>query len=340
MADRSGDVTRLLVAGTGLIGHRHAAHIDAHPDLTLAGIIDPDPTRRAHPSTPGFASIKDVDVAAQGIVLATPTETHLPLTQAAAQRGWHVLVEKPVAETSAQADALIEATKVAGVHLLVGHHRRHHPRVARLKELLDEGHIGTPVAAQLMWLMRKPDDYFDVDWRKGMNGAPIKNNLIHDMDMLGWLFGPVADVTGFGSNAIRGAGRTESGGVALRFVSGVILTIVFADTTPTPWGFEAGTGESPAIPHTAQDSLRIAGTKGGIEFPSLTVWSGADTWTERPEPHVHQVAEGVPLLRQLEHFARVIAGHEAPLVTGEAGKAALEIIERIEAATRPDGVPA
>lgn len=330
-------MTRLLIAGTGLIGHRHAAHIAEHPDLTLAGIIDPDPARRAHPTAPGFASIEDVDVPADGIVLATPTETHLPLTKAAAARGWHVLVEKPIAESVPQADALIRAARDAGVHLLVGHHRRHHPRVARLKELIDEGHIGTPVTASLMWCMRKPDDYFDVDWRRGMNGAPIKNNLIHDMDMLGWLFGPVADAAGFGSNAIRGAARTESGGVVLRFASGVILTIIFADTTPTPWGFEAGTGESPAIPHTAQDSLRIAGTKGGIEFPSLTVWSGAHSWTERPKALQHEVADGVPLIRQLEHFARVIKGVEAPLVSGEAGRAALDIIERIEEVTRPAG---
>lgn len=328
-------MTRLLIAGTGLIGHRHMAHIDDHPDLTLAGIIDPDPDRRAHATAPGFASIEAVDTAADGILIATPTETHLPLARAAAERGWHILVEKPLAETLEQADALIALAKDAGVHLLVGHHRRHHPRVARLKALLDEGVIGTPVAAQLMWCMRKPDDYFDVEWRKGMNGAPIKNNLIHDMDMLNWLFGPVDQIVGFGSNAIRQAPRTESGGVVIRFASGVVLTIVFADTTPTPWGFEAGTGESPAIPHTAQDSLRIAGTKGGLEFPSLTVWSGAETWNDRPVPQAHDVPEGVPLIRQLEHFARVIAGQEPPLVTGAAGRAALADVLQIEAATMP-----
>ena len=331
-------MTRLLMAGTGLIGHRHLAHIEAHPDLEAVGIIDPDAERRAHPSIPGFACIEDVDVPANGIVIATPTETHLPLSRAAAARGWHLLVEKPIAESLDAADAMIKLAEDAGVALLIGHHRRHHPRVEKLKMLMDEGVIGTPVSAQLLWLMRKPDDYFDVGWRQGMNGAPIKNNLIHDMDMLHGLFGPVDEVLGLGSNAIRNAERTESGAALLQFSSGVILTINFADTTPTPWGFEAGTGESPAIPHTAQDSLRIAGTKGGIEFPSLTVWGEAETWNDRPEARTIDVPEGVPLVRQLEHFADVIAGRARPRVTGEDARLALETILRIEAATLPKGL--
>ncbi len=331
-------MTRILLAGTGLIGHRHMAHIEAHPDLSLAGIIDPDPERRAHATAPGFASIEDVDVDADGILIATPTDTHCPLALAAFERGWHVLVEKPLAETLDEADRMITAAAQAGRHLLVGHHRRHHPRVAKLKELLQSQRIGAPVVAQLMWCMKKPDAYFDIPWRAGMNGAPVKQNLIHDVDTLRWLFGDVVDVLGIGSNTQRGAARTESGGAILRFSSGCLVTIAFADTTPTPWGFEAGTGESPGIPHTAQDSLRIAGTSGGIEFPSLRVWSGADSWNEEPKPSETPVTEGVPLINQLEHFARVIAGQEPPLVTGADGRAALEAILRIEAATLPKGV--
>ncbi|MGB3554696.1 MAG: Gfo/Idh/MocA family oxidoreductase, partial [Jannaschia sp.] len=314
-------MTRLLLAGTGLIGARHLAHIEAHPDLVLAGIVDPDPARRVHASAPGFASIADVDVAADGIVLATPTASHAPLTLEAVARGWHVLVEKPVADSLEAADAMIDAARSAGVAILVGHHRRHHPRVMKLREILLSGRLGQPVAASLLWLMRKPDDYFDVGWRAGIDGAPIKQNLIHDVDTLRWLFGEVTEVVGLASNAIRGAGRPESGGAVLRFDSGVVATLTYADTTPTPWGFEAGTGESPHIPHTAQDSLRIACTAGGIEFPSLRVWSGAAHWNERPEASETEVEEAVPLLRQLEHFADVIAGRAEPVVDAASARA-------------------
>ncbi|SDY89273.1 Predicted dehydrogenase [Jannaschia faecimaris] len=326
-------MTRILLAGTGLIGERHLAHIDAHPDLTLAGIVDPDPARRAHPTARGFSSFDEVDVPVDGVLIATPTPSHAPLTIAAAKRGWHVLVEKPVADTLANADAMIAAADEAGVKILVGHHRRHHPRVAKLHQVVTSGRIGTPVAASLLWLMRKPDEYFDLDWRAGMDGSPIKQNLIHDIDTLRWLFGDVTQVVGLASNAIRGAARPESGGAVLRFEGGVTATLTYADTTPTPWGFEAGTGENPNIPQTSQDSLRIAGTAGGVEFPSLRVWSGAANWNEEPRPNDTVVEDAVPLIRQLEHFADVIAGHAAPIVDAVSARGTLEVVLKIEATT-------
>lgn len=328
-------MTRLLIAGTGLIGHRHLRHILDHPDLTLAGIIDPVAENRAMADVPGFADIDAVDVAADGIVIATPTPTHAPLAIAAVKRGWHALVEKPVAEDLDAADAIIAAARVTDRHILVGHHRRHHPRVQQLKQILSRGDLGAPVLGSLIWAMRKPDDYFDVAWRAGMDGAPIKQNLIHEVDTLRYLFGEVIHVSGFGSNAIRGAARTESGGAVLGFDSGVTVTIAFADTTPTPWGFEAGTGESPAIPQTGQDCLRIACTQGGVEFPSLRVWSGARTWNELPVAQDTAVQDGVPLILQLEHFADVIAGRTAPVVTALDGRETLAATLRIEAATMP-----
>ena len=328
-------MTRLLLAGTGLIGHRHMRHILEHPDMTLAGIVDPVAENRALADVPGFADIADVDVAADGIVIATPTQTHAALTRAAAARGWHVLVEKPLAETLEEADAMIAAAEAAGVHLLVGHHRRHHPTVARLKAALDAGTIGRPVLASLLWAMRKPDDYFVPAWRAGMTGAPVKQNLIHEVDTLRWLFGEVTGVAGLGGNPVRGAARTESGGAVLAFASGVTVTIAFADTTPTPWGFEAGTGESPAIPKTGESCLWIAGTAGGIEFPTLKLWTGAGAWTERATATTLTAEPGVPLIRQLEHFAAVIAGRAAPLVSGREGRATLAATLEIEAATLP-----
>ncbi len=331
-------MTRLLLAGTGMIGHRHMQHILDHADLELAGIIDPVAENRAMADCPGFADIDAVNVRADGIILATPTPTHAGLAIRSVERGWHVLVEKPVADSLQAADQMILAAQRAGKHILVGHHRRHHPRVRKLKEILASGRLGVPVLASLIWAMRKPDDYFDVDWRKGSDGAPVKQNLIHEVDTLRHLFGNVIHVSGFGTNHIRGAARTESGGAVLGFDTGVTATIAFADTTPTPWGFEAGTGESPAIPQTNQDSLRIACTKGGIEFPSLRVWSGAETWNERPMPSDTDVEQATPLIRQLEHFAEVIQGRCPPLVGADDARRTLEATLAIEAATWPTGV--
>ncbi len=110
-------MTRLLLAGTGLIGHRHLRHILELPDLELAGIIDPVTQNRDLADVPGFASIEEVNVEADGIVIATPTATHAPLVAEAARRGWHVMVEKPVAESLEAADGMIKAADAAGIKI-------------------------------------------------------------------------------------------------------------------------------------------------------------------------------------------------------------------------------
>jgi predicted dehydrogenase len=328
-------VTRLVLAGTGMIGHRHLGHILEHPDLELVGLVDPVPENRALTDVPGFSSIDEVNVAADGIVIATPTSTHAPMVIAAAKRGWHALVEKPVADSLEAADTMILAAEKYGIKVLVGHHRRHHPHVQKLKEIVNSGRLGQPVLASLMWAMRKPDDYFEVAWRAGPDGGPVKQNLIHDVDTLRFLFGEVSDVCGLGANGIRKCNRTESGAAVLSFESGVTAAITFSDAAPTPWGFEAGTGESPGIAETGQNYLHIACTQGAIEFPSLRIWTGAKTWNERPEPSVLSAEPGVPLVRQLEHFAEVIAGRAEPVVSARDARKTLDVILRIEAATFP-----
>ncbi|PWK55453.1 Gfo/Idh/MocA family protein [Silicimonas algicola] len=328
-------VTRLLVAGAGLIGSRHAAHIAEHPDLTLAGVIEPDPALRAAFDAPGFASLADCDAEADGIVIATPTQFHEPVFLEAAARGLHALVEKPLAPDLAAVDRMIEAARKAGVHILTGHHRRFHPRVAALKDVIASGAIGQPILASLIWAVRKPDPYFEVTWRQSADGAPVRLNLCHEIDLLRHLFGEVTGVAGLGANPVRQTARVESGGAVLAFASGLTATIAFADTTPSPWGFEHGTGENPNIATTGQDSLRITGTEGAVEFPSLRVWTGAEDWSQAPAPHYAPAPDGVPLIRQLEHFAAVCRGETQPLNDAASGRRTLKLTLAVEAATLP-----
>jgi predicted dehydrogenase len=219
--------------------------------------------------------------------------------------------------------------------ILVGHHRRHHPLVNETINIIKSGKIGRPVAASLMWLMRKQDEYFDVEWRKGIDGGPIKQNLIHDVDTLRAFFGEIISVVGSGTNIVRNAKRHENGGVVLGFDTGMVATITFSDATPTPWGFEAGTGESPYIPKTNQSSMFIACTNGGLEFPTLKLWSGASNWNEKPIMEHQNISEAVPLVRQLEHFSDVIRGKVTPIVDAKSARETLAVILQIEQATMP-----
>ncbi|MEP6321279.1 MAG: Gfo/Idh/MocA family oxidoreductase, partial [Paracoccaceae bacterium] len=228
-------MTRLVLAGAGAIGRRHLEHIADHPDLTLAAVIDPNPDVTKLTDAPVFATLEGANIDADGIVIATPTQDHEQTFAQAAERGWSALVEKPIASDLNAADRMIATAAKCGVHILTGHHRRFHPKVRALRGALDM--IGQPVLANVMWSVKKPEGYFDVPWRAGADGAPVRMNVSHELDLLQFVFGPVSDVAGLGGNPVRKAARVESGGLVLSFESGLIATVTFADTAPSPYGF-------------------------------------------------------------------------------------------------------
>lgn len=88
---------------------------------------------------------EDVDL----VYVATPPNTHLPYTVAAAAAGKHVLVEKPMAMSAAEAQQMIDACDRAGVQLFVAYYRRFQPHVMKMRELITQGHIGRPVQAAI-----------------------------------------------------------------------------------------------------------------------------------------------------------------------------------------------
>ncbi|WP_299677950.1 Gfo/Idh/MocA family oxidoreductase [uncultured Roseobacter sp.] len=320
-------MSRILVVGGGLIGIRHLQAVAAHPACTLVGLVDPNP--EIITDYPRFADMAEVPAPVDGVILATPTHLHSKHGAYAAKRGWPMLIEKPVTEDLAQARVLQKAIQTAKVPSLVGHHRRYHAPVQQMKSLVANGAIGQPVTATLIWAMRKPDAYFDGNWRSA-HGSPVLINLVHDIDLLRFVLGDIAAVSALRGRRLRGQARVESGAVALAFESGATGTIAFADTAPSPWGFEAGTGENPNIGTTRQDMLWITGTKGAISFPSMTLWSGQD-WSRPAEQVPCTRAENAkpPLDAQLDHFLEVTQG-AAPLIDVADATRTLDIALQIE----------
>lgn len=320
---------RIAVIGGGLIGIRHVHAVQAHPACVLVGLVDPDPRIDAGAQVQRFSDMSQLPDDVDGVIIATPTGLHATHGIAAAQRGWHMLIEKPVAGDMAGAQALQDAVHRAGVASLVGHHRRYHAPVQQLRSLLADGAIGTPVTASVIWAMRKPDDYFEGNWRTA-GGSPVMINLVHDIDILRFVLGEISDVAALRGAPLRGSDRIESGAVALRFDRGATATISFADTAPSPWGFEAGTGENPNIGTTGQDMMWITGTRGGISFPSLTQWQGQD-WGQAAQRVPLEVAvnRAPPLATQLEHFLEVMDG-APPLIDVADATRTLQIALEIE----------
>jgi predicted dehydrogenase len=323
-------VKRIAVAGGGLIGARHLQTVAAHPGCVLAGLIDPNPAVPTPEGVPRHTTLSEVPDPVDGIILATPTHLHGEQGEFAAARGWHMLIEKPVAGDLAAARSLSAAVAKSGIGSLVGHHRRYHANVQQLRDLITTGAIGVPVTASLIWAMRKPDAYFEGNWRTA-GGSPVMINLVHDIDILRFVLGEIVATSALRGAGLRRSRRIESGAIALAFDSGATGTISFADTAPSPWGFEAGTGENPNIGTTGQDMMWITGTAGGISFPSMTLWSGTD-WgaPARCVPLESAKNSKPPLQAQLDHFLEVIDG-APPLIDVADATRTLEIALQIEA---------
>ncbi len=321
----------LLVIGAGLIGIRHVRHIKSKSNCRLAGIVEPNKNIAEEFGVPIFASIDEVDVEVDGAVIATPTGLHLDHAEQCAKRGWDMLIEKPITETIDQAEKLVEIVKRTGVKTLIGHHRRYHQSVAALKKLIESGKIGSPVTATAVWAVKKPDDYFNGNWREGPHGSPVLINLVHDIDLLRFVLGEVVEVTGLGVASVRKAERVESGAVVMKFEKGCVAAISFTDTAPSPWGFEAGTGENPNIGTTGQDMLWITGTMGGVSFPSMTVWSGASDWSDSAKSQVLSVNKTTPLIAQIDHFCDLMDNKCLPMISAADGKETLNVALQAQA---------
>jgi predicted dehydrogenase len=333
---------RLAVMGAGLIGKRHIEHVSREAEL--AAVVDPSPAARAVAAaygTPWFASLAALMDAQRpdGVIIATPNQLHVKNGLECVAARMPMLVEKPIADDVASAEALVAKAEAAGVPILVGHHRRHNPLIRRAREEIRSGRIGTVIAVQGMCWFHKPDDYFDVSWRREPGAGPVFLNLIHDIDLLRYLCGDVASVQALESNAVRANPVEETAGILLRFRNGVIGTITVSDTIVAPWSWELTAMENPAYPRTGQSCYMIGGTHGSLSIPDLGIWQypGKRSWWEPIARQSVSCGTDDPLALQIRHFAEVALGRAEPLVSGREGLETLKVSAAVKEAARRGG---
>ena len=280
-----------VIIGAGLIGPRHAELVLKRNDCTLFAIVD----RSA--KGPGVASSCDAlhfktihDLFSycstyglaypDAAIVCTPNDSHAELGVLLAQNGIHMLVEKPMASSAADCVRMIDVCENFGVKLLIGHHRRFNPYIVLTKQHLHN--IGIPVAVQGVWALKKHQAYFDEKaWRRSryLGGGAIMINLIHDLDLLQYLLGPVTRVY---AELLPRQRRPENvndhvdegAALTLRFASGCCGTFLCSDNVTSPFSFEAGTGENPLIPlhQDVAGFYRIFGSEGTLSVPDLTLY--------------------------------------------------------------------
>ncbi|MFN0195018.1 MAG: Gfo/Idh/MocA family protein [Aestuariivirga sp.] len=325
---------KIAVAGAGDIGRRHMGAICEDPGCTLVAIVDPQPNGAMAAErfqTAHYSDLAQMIDAAEpdGVIIAAPNALHVPLAELCIARRIPVLVEKPISDDTLSAYALADLAETAGVPVLVGHHRRHNPIIRRAREIVESGTLGEITAVSAAWLVRKPDDYFNVRWRSEPGGGPILINLIHDIDCLRFLAGEIVAVQATTSNRRRGLRVEDSAAVLITFANGALGTLVLSDATPSPWSWELTSGEttSYAYPRVATDCYRISGSRASLGVPTLRMWrhDSAQSWQSPILEERHPVAEEDPLRLQIRHFVEVIRGKSLPVITARDAARTLEV---------------
>jgi UDP-N-acetylglucosamine 3-dehydrogenase len=308
---------RGAVLGLGMIGRHHARLLQASPDVDFVGAVDPDGDRFAAVHDPGrvFASIGDLPELDFAIV-AVPTEGHLEAVRALVARGTHVLVEKPLAATTAEAQELIDVISAAGVRAAVGHVERFNPALLELRRRLDE--LGEVLLIRTERVGPFPDRVKDV--------GVVKDLGTHDLDLVRWLGrSPVASLAAQ-TGHVMGREHEDLVLVTGRLASGVTFSCNVDWISPTK------------IRRT-----RVLGERGMFEADTLTAdltlfrngdhatapWLQQQRGVTEGDMTRFAIAKPEPLGSELQALLAMVRGEDSNVVTLEEGLETVRVAEAV-----------
>ena len=298
----------MAVIGVGHLGRHHARILAELPGAELVAVVDTNEARAreiaaAVGTRPAF-DYRDMIGHVDAVTLAAPTDRHADIAAAFLDAGTPVLVEKPLARSVAEADAIIAAARRRGATLAVGHTERFNPAVAAARPL-----VTNPRFIEVHRLGAFPERSLDID--------VVFDLMIHDLDIVLSLVG--ADVESIDAVGVPVlTGRVDIANARLRFANGCIANLtasrISRDRVRKARFFQPSAYVS--IDYAAQkvDVWRLE--KGVGPSPSL---QGGEVPVTNEEP----------LKRELADFVDAVATRRPPLVTGEDGRRALAVAQQI-----------
>lgn len=196
---------RFAICGVGHIGRRHAALVARHAGASLVALIDVRPELRAglaaeFPGVPFFLSLEDYlahGPAADVLTVATPNGLHAPQAVAGLRAGRHVVVEKPLALSTADAELLVRTAQQTGRLVFGVMQNRYSPPAAWLKQVVEEGRLGEVFLVQLNCFWNRDARYYQPGgWRgtQALDGGTLFTQFSHFVDLLYWVFGDVTNL--------------------------------------------------------------------------------------------------------------------------------------------------
>jgi predicted dehydrogenase len=298
---------RLAVVGVGHLGRHHARVAASLEGIRVVGVYDHHPGRAEEVgrefSIPVLPDLAAVAAEAEAVVVATPTVSHAEIAGFFLDRGRHVLVEKPIAASLAQADDLLLRARRAGRVLQVGHVERYNPAIeaalelARSPRFIEVHRLGVFTARSL-----------DVD--------VVLDLMIHDLQIVSALVGrPVLEIRAAGVPVLTE--KLDIANARLAFEGGCVANLtasrVSAEKVRKCRVFAPSLYVSVDLQAQSVSAFRLSRDSGRPEVVPVTV----------------PVSREEPLARELADFRRAASNGARPLVSGEEGRDALALAERV-----------
>jgi predicted dehydrogenase len=327
------------IVGAGNISETHARAIQALPGVEIAAITGNNIARlqtlgsqfgaSTYAALGEFLAHKPMDF----VVIGSPSGLHAEHGIAAASRGLHVLVEKPIDITLDRVDALIQACTNAHVKLGVIFQDRTKPDLKNLRQLIRSGGVGTPILVDARVKWYRPSEYYSQSHWRGTwaldGGGALMNQGIHTVDLLLWLIGDVKRVYAQAVTALHDIEAEDTVVATLEFDGGALGTI------------QATTAAYPGYDRRVE----ITGSKGTVILQRDTITS-VDL-LQRPldfntsGPLDDNAGATTPVVSDVRGHSAVIADFihaiqtsEDPLCDGLEGRRSLAVVRAIYEAAR------
>jgi hypothetical protein len=306
---------RLGVVGAGVMGSNHARVLAGLPDTTLVGVVDPLPAHRSRVTEltkcPTFETVDELIAAGvDAVTIAAPTHLHYEIALAVIAHKVHLLVEKPIASTVEEGEAIVNAAQRAGVTLMVGHVERFNPAVAAIKQAISGEDILSIAITRVGPFPPRMS-----------NVGVVIDLAVHDIDLIRWFTeSDIVEVQPQLSSAV--AEREDIALLQFRTASGVLAHI------NTNW----------LTPFKARN-VTVA-TRGKYVMGDLLTRQVTECFGFKPDGSYSMrhlpVGHDEPLRAELIAFLDAVRSGGTPAVTGDQGVASLEIAIRcLETAARP-----
>lgn len=340
--------------GLGKVAHLHARALHNVTGAALVAVCGRDLQRTqsfaAEYKVRAFTDLATMLLEIDCLIVGTPHPAHAEITVEAARAKVHVLVEKPLAASLEDCDRMIAAAREHGVKLGTISQRRFYAPCQRIKAAIDNGGIGRAVLGTVAMYGWRDRAYYESDaWRgtwRGEGGGVLVNQAPHQLDLLLWFMGPVAQLCGYHANFNHPTIEVEDTAVAIvRFASGALGQITLSNAqNPALWGKVGVHGSNGASLGVQTDggAMFIAGVSKIETAPVNDIWTiaGDDlAILQREDEAFFASIDATTYYHglQISDFVASIRDDRAPLVTGAEGRRTVELFTALYRSQRDGG---